>query len=660
MSSSQAGTRAEQARALKGGSVSQSHPRAIGASEETLEQFGTEFIKLKSLLSDSEEREVLVGKILDDVRVWVKGCVETLLRAWDAIQEAEEGDEVLVALEKRARERLREFEKLLAGEGISGIEELTSFDRALVARVAAIYYAAAVWSAGEVPTEEVVRALRFLMKAGAARVTRDEPVHGVRSIRVLSSAWIAFPSISPGKETPDVRAMEKSGLLSFASAIAHYARKDADGFGKSRESALKGSVIISSPDAVEAFLAKPHAWKILLRVHSEYRKKTNRYRSGGMALVAVRGDDESGYSLHIENVFDDHLLSSLRDASEKNKEARLLPEIHSLSAFLHDTLPQGTYLSAIEVPMDFFGINDLRNWDVDVGERKGGTLRAFCEVVLVVRGAFLRAMLEQKPARKNGAKPVGDGQASDNRSEKTRGEAVEDLKAALVKEGEKNRLPIRDMAEFFSPKQPHGVTLVEVPGALYVGKEGEKVAFEKVACVLARHKDGARARIVAFPPRLEGLFDGKNDGLIFARLIRHAKWLFHNPGGKGSVGGEQTPKEDTAETASSQNESGGIAETPPSSQSSAKEAPAQTEAETANEPVVSAPSVPEQEAPTPPEESGASGNEETAPAATEVNVWASPQARTRAEELGVAGEKITPQRGKKVTKADVESHAARE
>ena len=174
--------------------------------------------------------------------------------------------------------------------------------------------------------------------------------------------------------------------------------------------------------------------------------------------------------------------------------------------------------------MDFFKVKDLRRFDVDAGERyKGRTLRAFCEVTIVLRGALLRVILWQKSARKNDAKQPSGERVPDNRGGESHGEVMDDLKAALVKASEKHRLPIRGMAEFFSPEWPRGVTLAEAPGALYIGKEGEKVAFENIACVLVRQEDGAKARVFAFPLRLKKLFNGRNDGLIFTRLIRHGK-----------------------------------------------------------------------------------------------------------------------------------------
>ncbi len=631
------GTLAEQAQALKNVLASPEKPRVTDPrGEGTLRQFGTKFVKLKALSSDSEERELLVGEIVDEVRSWVMDCVESLVGAWDAIKKTEEDGEARAVLQKRTFTLRQEFEKLLTGDGIDGIEALTPGDRALVGRVAAIYYAAHVWNAsmnGGIPAEETARALCFLLKAGAARITRDEP-QGVKSIRVFSSMWIAFPYASSGRETPDLRAMEKSRLLSFAKAIARYARSDADVFGKSRESILKEStLVVFHPRSIKEFLEKPRTGKMALRVFPEYREKTKQYRSGGMALVAVCGDDENGYSLRVLNVFDDHLLASLLDAAGKNKEAHLLPEVLSLSSFLRNALPEGVCLSAIEIPMDLFKIADLRSWRVNVERCEDGVFRALCALTHVIRGTFLRAMkYEPKQTQKESAKPADTAQESGNRSNEAhggKGEAAEDLKAALVRESEKRRLPICTMAEFLSPKRPRGVTLAEAPEIFWEGKE---VVFAEIACVLARRKDGARAEILAFPPRLAELFNGTHNGLIFRELIKHAKQMTK----------ESAPKEE-----------------PPD------------ERETVSEPVAPAPlvpEVPEEEAHTQPEANSSNVSEETvpvvvnespdaAPIPAEVNVWASPQARALAEELGIAYEKITPRGKKKVTKADVLAYA---
>ncbi|HEY4510959.1 MAG TPA: hypothetical protein VJG29_01150, partial [Candidatus Paceibacterota bacterium] len=253
-------------------------------------QLGSRFALFKGGLPNKGQEDVEegFGLFLDTVKEQVNTLMENLTTAWDKASRADPGSEVMARLMSKADELVAEFVSFLGKEAFEGFE-CEQEDKALAKRVAALYYAGAVWSGGEIPSHEMERALWFLLKTGAMRITHSDPTSAKRkNIRVFTSTWLELPHVLIGTPSSDSRAAEASGFLSgsMLGRIARYLEDDSLKCASFKRKARKNAAF-SFPLSV---LKGKRIGSCLLPTPPWYWGKWNRHIGGGFFLLsAVEG-----------------------------------------------------------------------------------------------------------------------------------------------------------------------------------------------------------------------------------------------------------------------------------------------------------------------------------------------------------------------------------
>ncbi len=439
-----------------------------------LTQLGVRFVFIRNSLGTQADwtKEETLGRFLDEVRNSVVTHAENSVGLWDKILRADPESEARALLQERADKLAREFVNFLEGaRELEGLE-LTTQQKELAKRVAAMYYAGALWSAEDISertdenlfVREKERALWLLFKTGALKIAHSEP-QGGRNMRVSREMWLEFPHVLLGAASSDSRAAEASGLLAddTMGRIAEHALASAKKHRTSRDNAQKESTL--SP--IEA-LKNPREGRLVLPVRLVYLERSNVCYPGGFFLLSVVRSLGTGYSLRVLEVVDESFLVALHEASMR-RGTRVGTRIVSLSENIRSLFPEEARLrdGTMDIPFAMFAEEKLQSRDVERSDfpRAIADDRELYEAVRkltsIIRNSFTDAFAK---ARKAEAQQNAPGQGRGDEMPQVAPEPVPEKEpgAPVSSEDERETPPGNGHGEMAEESSPQTVSLPPV------------------------------------------------------------------------------------------------------------------------------------------------------------------------------------------------------